>query len=255
MKFRKDPIKVRIHRTLPHEYKIKNATISKTKSGKYYVSLLIEYQPQGSISFVKVENDGIGIDMGIKDTIILSTGEKFSLPIDANRYDKKLRRLHKSLDRKYRKGKKAYEQSKNYEKQRVKLAKAYEKITNIKEDWIHKITKKLVTESQGSYIFLEDLNIKGMLKNHKLAKSVSFQSWYKFKTILTYKAEWSGKRVISIGRFEPSTKTCSKCGYVNNDLTLNDRAWACPECGSNHDRDVNAAINIKNFGLKQLATG
>lgn len=109
-------IKVRIHRTLPHEYKIKNATISKTKSGKYYVSLLIEYQPQGSISFVKVENDGIGIDMGIKDTIILSTGEKFSLPIDANRYDKKLRRLHKSLDRKYRKGKKAYEQSKNYEK-------------------------------------------------------------------------------------------------------------------------------------------
>ena len=98
-------------------------------------------------------------------------------------------------------------------------------------------------------------NIKGMLKNHKLAKSVSFQSWYKFKTILSYKAEWNGKRVISIGRFEPSTKTCSKCGYVNNDLTLNDRAWACPECGSNHDRDVNAAINIKNFGLKQLATG
>lgn len=252
-KFMKIPIKVRIHRILPVEYKIKTATITKTRTNKYYVSLVVEYQSQENISFVKMIPDGIGIDVGIKDTLVLSTGEKYSLPIDSKKYDKKIRRLKKSLDRKYKPGIK--QQSKNYEKARVKLAKTHEKITNIKTDWIHKITKKLITENQGSYFFLEDLNIQGMTKNHKLAKSILFQNWGQFKQILTYKAHWAGKEVISINRFAPSSKTCSNCGYVNNNLTLNNRHWTCPECGSPHDRDINAAINIKKFGLKQLVTG
>ncbi len=252
-KFKKDPIKVRIHRIMPVDYKIKTATITKTRTNKYYVSLVIEYQPQENISFVKVVNDGIGIDVGIKDTLVLSNGEKYSLPIDSNKYDKKIRRLQKSLSRKYKPGVK--QQSKNYEKTRIRLAKVYEKITNIKTDWIHKITKKLITENQGSYFFLEDLNIQGMTKNHNLAKAVLSQNWGQFKEILTYKACWAGKEVISINRFAPSSKTCSNCGYINNNLTLNDRHWTCPECGSHHDRDINAAINIKNFGLKQLVTG
>lgn len=251
-KFKKDPIKVRIHRIMPVDYKIKTATITKTRTNKYYVSLGLEYQPQENISFVKVVPDGIGIDVGIKDTLVLSNGEKYNLPIDSKKYDKKIRRLQKSLDRKYKSGTK--QQSKNYEKARVRLAKVYEKITNIKTDWIHKITKKLITENQGSYFFLEDLNIQGMTKNHNLAKAVLSQNWGQFKEILTYKVHWAGKKVISINRFAPSSKTCSKCGYINNNLTLNDRYWTCPECGSYHDRDINAAINIKNFGLKQLVT-
>lgn len=252
-KFKKDPIKVRIHRILPNEYKIKTATIVKTKSNKYYVSLVIEYQPQEkNISFVKVIPDGIGIDVGIKDTIVLSNGEKYNYPINSKKYDKKLRRLHKSLSRKYKPGQ---PRSKNFEKDRIKLAKTYEKINNIKENWIHQITKKLVAENQGSYFFLEDLNIRGMFKNHKLAKEIQFQSWYKFKEVLTYKSIWNGKQVISINRYEPSTKTCSKCGYINNNLTLDDRSWTCPNCNSYHDRDINAAINIKNFGINQLVAG
>lgn len=252
-KFKKDPIKVRIHRILPNEYKIKTATIVKTKSNKYYVSLVIEYQPQEkNISFVKVIPDGIGIDVGIKDTIVLSNGEKYNYPINSKKYDKKLKHLHKSLSRKYKPGQ---PRSKNFEKDRIKLAKTYEKINNIKENWIHQITKKLVAENQGSYFFLEDLNIRGMFKNHKLAKEIQFQSWYKFKEVLTYKAKWNGKEVISINRYEPSTKTCSKCCYINNNLTLDDRSWTCPNCNSYHDRDINAAINIKNFGINQLVAG
>lgn len=252
-KFKKDPIKVRIHRILPNEYKIKTATIVKTKSNKYYVSLVIEYQPQEkNISFVKVIPDGIGIDVGIKDTIVLSNGEKYNYPINSKKYDKKLKHLHKSLSRKY---KSDQPRSKNFEKDRIKLAKTYEKINNIKENWIHQITKKLVAENQGSYFFLEDLNIQGMTKNHKLAKEIQFQSWYKFKEVLTYKSIWNGKQVISINRYEPSTKTCSKCGYINNNLTLDDRSWTCPNCNSYHDRDINAAINIKNFGINQLVAG
>lgn len=252
-KFKKDPIKVRIHRILPNEYKIKTATIVKTKSNKYYVSLVIEYQPQEkNISFVKVIPDGIGIDVGIKDTIVLSNGEKYNYPINSKKYDKKLKHLHKSLSRKY---KSDQPRSKNFEKDRIKLAKTYEKINNIKENWIHQITKKLVAENQGSYFFLEDLNIRGMFKNHKLAKEIQFQSWYKFKEVLTYKSIWNGKQVISINRYEPSTKTCSKCGYINNSLTLDDRSWTCPNCNSYHDRDINAAINIKNFGINQLVAG
>ncbi len=250
-KFIKSPIKTRVHRIMPIDYKIKTATIVKSRTNKYYVSLVLEYQPQGKLSFNTLDaENSIGIDMGIADTLILSNGEKYNFPINSKKYDKKLRHCQKSLARKYRKNQ---PHSKNFEKARVELAKVYEKISNIKDNWIHQTTKKLIAENQSDYYFLENLNIQGMSKNHKLAKAVLFQSWYKFKEVLSYKAKYSGKEVVSIGRFEPSTKTCSNCGHINNDLTLKDRSWICPECQSEHERDINAAINIRNFGIKQLA--
>lgn len=253
-KFTKNPIKTRVHRILPNNYKIKMATVSKSHTNKYFVSLVVEYEKQGSLIFVEnnLNNiDGIGIDVGIKDTLILSNGQKFNYPINSKSFDKKIKRLNKQLAHKYKPGQ---SRSKNFEKSRIKLAKVYEKINNIKENWIHQTSSKIISENQGDYIFMEDLNVNGMLKNHKLAKAIQFQSWYKFKEVLSYKAKYSGKHVVNIGRFEPSSKICHKCGFKNDNITLNDRYWICPNCGTEHDRDINAAINIKQFGIKQLAT-
>jgi putative transposase len=254
-KFTKNPIKTRIHRILPIDYKIKTATIIKSRTNKYFVSLVIEYQPQGSLTFVEKNNpniiDGVGIDVGIKDTLILSNGQKYTYPIKSKLFDKKIKKLNKQLAHKYKPGQ---QRSKNFEKTRIKLAKLYEKISNIKENWIHQMTSKIISENQGNYIFMEDLNVKGMLKNHKLAKAIQFQSWYKFKEVLKYKALWNDQKVVSIDRWIPSTKTCHKCGFKNDNITLDDRVWTCPKCGTEHDRDINAAINIKQFGIKQLAT-
>lgn len=251
-KFVKFPIKTRIHKVLPNDYKIKTATITKNRTGKYFVSLVVEYERQGSLVFVENDTnniDGIGIDVGIKDTLILSNGTKYNYPINSKAFDKKIKRLNKQLAHKYKKGQK---HSKNFEKSRLKIAKVYEKISNIKNNWIHQTTHNIISENQGNYIFMEDLNVKGMLKNHKLAKSIQFQSWYKFKEVLTYKALWNGQNVVSIDRWTPSSKTCHKCGFKNENLTLNDRSWTCPDCNTNHDRDINAAINIKQFGIQQL---
>jgi len=235
----KEGIKVRVHRKLPENGKIKQATFIKTATKKYYVSIVIE------VPDTKIVNtsDGIlGIDLGIKDTIILSTGEKYSLP-DLSKYEKKLKRLHKQLSRK-QKG------SKNREKARLRLAKLYEKITNIKEDWIHKVTHKIVNENQVGKIVVEDLNIKGMMKNPKLSKYIHMQSWGKFITILTYKAKNLGIEVIKTDRFFPSSQTCSVCGYVNKEVKdLKIRKWTCPKCGTEHDRDINSARNLVNYGL------
>jgi len=251
----KQNIKTRIHRILPIDYKIKMATISKSRTNKYFVSLVIEYQPQGSLTFVEKNNpniiDGVGIDVGIKDTLILSNGQKYNYPIKSKSFDKKLKCLNKQLAHKYKPGQ---QRSKNFEKTRIKIAKVYEKISNIKENWIHQMTSKIISENQGNYIFIEDLNVSGMLKNKKLSKAIQFQSWYKFKEVLSYKALWSGKQVVSIDRWAPSTKTCHKCGFKNDSLTLKDRSWTCPNCNTQLDRDINAAINIKQFGIKQLAT-
>jgi putative transposase len=253
-KFNKQPIKTRVHRVLPNDYKIKMATITKSRTDKYFVSLVVEYEKQCSLCFVENKSnniDDIGIDMGIKDTLILSNGTKYNYPINSKSFDKKIKRLNKQLAHRYKKGQK---HSKNFEKTRIKLTKVHEKISNIKNNWIHQTTKSIIAENQGNYIFMEDLNVKGMLKNHKLAKAIQFQSWYKFKEVLKYKALWNDQKVVSIDRWTPSTKTCHKCGYKNENLTLNDRSWTCPDCNTYHDRDINAAINIKQFGIKQLAT-
>jgi len=217
---------------------IKSGTLSKTKTGNYYFSILID-RPNKTIN--KIGNNLIGIDLGIKDFIVSSTGIKYE-NLKSKRLNKnKLARLHRELSRKQK-------DSNNRNKARIKLSKTYEKLNNIKEYYLHSITNQLLSENQT--IVMEDLNVKGMLKNHKLAKSIQELSLNRFKTILKYKAEWYGREVIEVGRWFPSSKLCSACGYKNDELELKDREWLCPVCGTIHDRDLNAANNIKNEGTR-----
>jgi len=215
---------------------IRSGTLSKTKSGKFYFSILID-KPNKTLN--KPKNDIIGIDLGIKDFIVDSNGERYENIKVIRNNEKKLNNLHRELSRK-QKG------SSNRNKARIKLAKMYEKTHNKKEFYLHSIVNQLLSENQT--IVIEDLNVKGMLKNHNLSKSIQELSLYRFKEILKYKASWYDRDIIEIDRWFPSSKLCSNCGYKNNKLTLNDREWFCFECGTNHDRDLNAAINIKNEG-------
>ena len=222
--------------------KIKKATLSKTPTGKYFVSILTEKEYTPSVK----TNQSVGIDLGIKDFLVLSNGTKIKNHRFLKHYERELKLNQQHLSRKI-KG------SSRYEKQRIKVAKIHEKITNSRMDLIHKITLNLV--NQFDTIYLEDLNIKGMMKNHKLSKSIGDVSWGKFIDVLTYKSEWNDKEIIHIDRFFPSSKTCSKCGWINNSLTLRDRTWTCKECGEIHDRDLNAAINIINEGYRKNISG
>jgi putative transposase len=216
--------------------KIGKATISRTPTGKYFVSILTEkeYNP------VPSTGKKVGIDLGLKDFIVLSTGSKIKNGRFLKHYEKNLKLNQKHLSRKT-KG------SNRYEKQRLKVARIHEKVSNSRMDLIHKTSLDLV--KNFDVIYLEDLNIKGMVKNHKLAKSISDVSWGKFIEVLTYKANWNNKEVIHIDRFFPSSKTCNSCGWINNSLTLKDRSWTC-KCGKEVDRDLNAAQNILNEGLR-----
>lgn len=221
---------------------IKKATLSKTPTGEYFVSILTEQE------YIPKEKTGksVGIDVGIKDFLVLSNGSKVKNHRFLKHYEHQLKKHQKHLSRK------TYGSSR-YEKQRLKVAKIHEKITNSRMDLIHKTTLNLVKEFDT--IYLEDLNVKGMMKNHKLAKSISDVSWGKFIDVLTYKAEWNDKQVIHIDRYFPSSKTCNKCGYVNNGLKLKDREWICPDCDEKLDRDLNAAINILNEGYRKDISG
>ena len=223
---------------------IKHCSISKTPTGKYFVSILteMEYNP------VEKTNKSVGIDLGIKDFLVLSNGTKIKNHRFLKHYERNLKLNQKYLSRKT-KG------SVRYEKQRIKVAKIYEKITNSRMDLIHKTTTNIINNFDT--IYLEDLNIKGMMKNHKLSKAISDVCWGKFIDTLEYKAFWNDKSIIHIDRFFPSSKTCSKCDWINNSLTLKDREWTCPKCGSKHDRDFNAAINIENegFRVKNISVG
>lgn len=223
---------------------IKSATVKQLPSGKYFVSILVEdgkdYQTKKQI----VHANAVGIDLGIKDFAILSDGTKIENPKFLRTKEQRLKVLQKRLSRK-QKG------SNNRNKQRIKVAKLHEKISNERKDFLQKLTTKLVKESQFDTFCLENLNVSGMMRNHKLAKSIAEVSWYQFIEMLKYKCEWYGKNLVQIGQFEPSTKTCSHCGYKNTELTLKDREWICPVCNTYHDRDINAAINIKNFALSE----
>ena len=216
---------------------IKKATITKTPTGKYFVSILteMEYTPVGKTGL------SVGIDLGIKDFLVLSNGTKIKNHRFLKHYERSLKLNQQSLSRKTSK-------SVRYEKQRIKVARIYEKITNSRMDLIHKTTNSLI--KQFDIIYLEDLNIKGMMKNHKLSKAISDVCWSKFIDTLEYKSGWNDKSVVHIDRFFPSSKTCSKCGWINNNLTLKDREWTCPKCGEKHDRDFNAATNILNEGYR-----
>ena len=218
---------------------IRSATLSKTKSGKYYLSILIDGSLTKELS--QPTNQFIGIDLGIKDFVITSDGETYdNIKIKRNN-EKKLIKLHKELSRK-QKG------SNNKNKAKIKLAKAYEKLNNIKENYLHSIVNQLLNENQ--VIIMEDLGVKGMMKNHKLAKSIQELSLYRCKEIMKYKAKWFNRDIIEIDRYFPSSKLCSNCGYKNGDLTLRDRTWVCPQCGQTHNRDINAAVNILNEGIR-----
>jgi len=239
---------------------IKSATLIQTKSGKYYFSILID---KTNAKQLPKTGNIIGIDLGIKDFIVDSDGNKFeNLKLIRNN-KKKLIKLQRQLNKKQMIGSGEYKLNKygkeieinkssnNREKARIKLAKLNEKLNNIKENYLHQITNQLLNENQ--IIVIENLNVNGMLKNHKLAKSIQELSINRFKNILTYKANWYGREIIKIDRFYPSSKLCNNCGYKNNNLTLKERKWKCPECGEIHDRDYNAAINIKKEGQRILS--
>ncbi len=232
-KFKKG-INIVLHRPIKGE--IRQATISKTPTGKYFVSILCE---TGEINKPKAkikENTTVGIDLGIKTFLVTSDGECFDNPKFLRNTLSKL----KYVQRKFSKNK--GKRTKN------KLAKLHEKVANQRKDFLHKTSSKLISENQT--ICIEDLNIKGMLANHKLALSISDCGWSMFVDMLEYKAEWYGKNILKIGRFEPSSKLCSCCGNINKELQLKDREWTCSNCNTLLDRDVNASINIKNFALK-----
>lgn len=230
----KEGILIRKHREI--KGKIKSCTVVKQPSGKYYVSILTEQE----IDHLPKTNKEVGIDLGIKDFAITSDGKRFKNNRFAKKYQVELRRHQKHLSRKV-KG------SNRYIKQKIKVAKVHEKITNSRNDHHHKLSTQLVKDYD--FIALEDLAVKNMVKNHKLAKHISDCSWSNFVRMLSYKCDWYGKKLVQVNRFYPSSKTCSSCDYIYDKLSLDIREWKCPECGSIHDRDHNAAKNIYRQGL------
>lgn len=217
---------------------IVSATLTKTCSGKYYFSILID-RPHET-KFCDTTNI-VGIDLGVKDLIITSNSEKFENKQFYRKQENKLKKLN-------RKFAKTQLTSNNHQKIRIKIAKLNEKIKNQRSWYMHHIVNQLLNENQ--VIVMEDLNVSGMMQNHKLAKSIQDVSFCELKRILSYKASWEGKQVVFINRFYPSSKLCSDCGYKKDDLQLSDREWVCPECGVVHDRDINAAKNILNEGKR-----
>lgn len=213
---------------------IRSATLSKTKSGNFFLSILIELPNEDVVKYHQT-NEHVGIDLGVKDFVITSDGEVFENKHFYKSQERKIAKLQRQISKK-QKG------SNNRNKVRIKLAKAFEKLSNQKEQYIHSVVNDLLT--YYDIVFMEDLNVQGMLKNHKLAKAIQEIGFYRFKSILTYKAFNNGKQVVLVDRFYPSSKTCHICGYINKGLKLSDRDWICPECGERHDRDLNAAMNI-----------
>jgi len=247
-----------LHRVFKGE--IKTVTVSRSITNKYYISILVETNIEKPIKRQINENTSVGVDLGIKDFAITSDGKKFKNQDFFKSAQKQLRIEQRSLSRKKK-------DSNHYENQKMVLSLLHEHIKNQRVDYLHKISKYLVDNYDT--ICIEDLNVKGMstdckpkqdangkyLHNGQSAKSglnkaILDMGWGDFKSMLDYKCDWYGKNLSVIGRFDPSSKTCSVCGLINKDLTLKDREWICVKCGSIHDRDVNAAKNIKNFGLR-----
>ena len=226
---------------------VKTVTISMTPSGRYFASVLVDTTIQELPASAIQGDTALGIDLGIKSLAVCSDGRTFDNPKNLQRSLDRLKLLQKRLSRK-QKG------SANRNKTRIRVARLQERIANCRKDSLHKITHALTHDSQVHTICMENLNVKGMQRNHHLAQAVGDASFGTFLTLLEYKCSWYGVNLIKIDRFAPSSKTCGKCGYIYKGLKLSERSWTCPECGTHHDRDFNAACNIKEFGLKALPT-
>jgi putative transposase len=235
-------IYAKIHR--PIEGKIKTVTISKNCSDQYFASILVDdgkAKPKPS-----TDGKAVGIDLGLNHYAITSDGSKFDNPRWLNKHELNLKRKQQQLSRK-QKG------SNNRNQARRKVARVHNKISNCRADFHHKLSRKIVDENQ--VIVVENLNVKGMVQNHNLAKAINQVGWGQFYTMLKYKAEQEGKVYLEVDRFFPSSKTCNYCLYQISSLPLDLRFWNCPSCGTQHDRDVNAAMNIRDEGLRILTLG
>ena len=224
---------------------IKSATLSKTKSGKFYLSVLLSMNEDEFRQFRHTDNR-VGIDLGVKDFVITSDGKVFENKHFFKKAENKIKKLQKQLSKKVK-------DSNNGNKARIRLAKAFEHLANQRIDYIHSVVNSLLRTYD--YVFMENLNVQGMMKNHYLAKAIQEIGFYMFKSTLKNKAMLNNKFIIEVDRWFASSKTCHCCGYIYKDLTLGEREWVCPVCGKHHNRDVNAAINILIEGNKILVGG
>ena len=245
-------VKTQFHRQISDNFTIKSVTVSQESSGEYYASILVEYI-EPIIEYEIDYDNSIGLDFSMKEGYVDSNGNRCEYPRFFRQLENRLAKEQRILARRKEVAKKRgikLEDAKNYQKQRIKVARLHQRIKNQRRDFLHKKSRELV--NTYDVVCIEDLNMKGMSQALNFGKSVADNGWGKFTTYLAYKLENEGKKLVKIGKYEPSSKRCHMCGFENQELTLATRRWQCPICHSEHDRDINAAINIKQIGLSML---